>query len=359
MKNNKIHIILTILLPIQVILVQLAGNHSNIIEKYYSMWLYPLISSLFRVLFGSIPFSVGDIVIGFLLLILFRFLFKLIITRFKNFRNIFLNLTAFLSVIYFFFYLFWGLNYYREPLAKNLGYTKTSHTNKELLKTTNYVLKKLNFYQLEITDNDSLMVENKVSREKIYEMAFEGLRNLEKDYPQLEYKYSSVKSSLISTFQSYNGTSGYFNPFTGEAQVNNLIPKNGYPTTTYHEIAHQIGYAAEDEANFIGFLASNNHDDIYFKYASYRMAFIYLIKEVKKRDQHAFNKIWEDLNIGVIKDFNKSNAFWKSYKNPFEPIIKKGYDIYLKANNQPRGIKSYNYVVNLLISYFNIKFSLN
>ncbi|MDG1040547.1 MAG: DUF3810 family protein, partial [Polaribacter sp.] len=38
---------------------------------------------------------------------------------------------------------------------------------------------------------------------------------------------------------------------------------------------------------------------------------------------------------------------------PIEPLIKKGYNSYLKANNQANGIASYNYVVDLIISYEN------
>ena len=108
------------------------------------------------------------------------------------------------------------------------------------------------------------------------------------------YESPSVKSSLMSLLQTYNGTSGYFNPLTGEAQVNDRIPKTGYPTTTCHEMAHQIGFAAENEANFVGFLAANYTDDFYFKYASYQNGFRYLIREVRKRDRQLYRNLEKD-----------------------------------------------------------------
>ena len=52
-----------------------------------------------------------------------------------------------------------------------------------------------------------------------------------------------------------------------------------------------------------------------------------------------------------LKDFKASTDFWKSYSNPFEPLIKKGYDTYLKTNKQTEGINSYNQVIGLLINY--------
>ncbi|QTE23176.1 DUF3810 domain-containing protein [Polaribacter cellanae] len=352
MKYNKKHLFLTIFLPIQVLLVQLAAKNPAFIETYYSNAIYPIISSFLRIILGWIPFSFGDILLIFLLFILLRFLFRLIKFRFKNFFHKIIHFIAFLSIIYFCFYLFWGLNYYREPLAKNLGYQQTKYTTDQLQKVTETIIEKLNFYQYTITKNDTIKVVNNYHQKEMYKMAVAGYKNLEADFPQLKYKYKSVKSSLMSLLQTYNGTSGYLNPLTGEAQVNSRIPKTGYPTTVCHEMAHQIGYAAENEANFIGFLAANYNDDIYFKYASYRMAFGYCISEIRKRDRNLSKKLWQTLYKGIAKDFNASYNFWQAYKNPFEPIIKKGYSAYLKANKQTKGVESYNYVVDLLISYF-------
>lgn len=155
----------------------------------------------------------------------------------------------------------------------------------------------------------------------------------------------------MSLLQTYNGTSGYLNPLTGEAQVNDRIPKTGYPTTVCHEMAHQIGWAAENEANFIGYLAALNNNDVYFKYSAYRMAFGYLISELRRHDKNSYKEVIVLVNKGVLKDFKASSEFWEQYQNPIEPLIKKGYSSYLKANKQSKGILSYNYVVDLIISY--------
>ena len=273
-------------------------------------------------------------------------------TRFKNFIPKIIHFTAVLSVIYFCFYLFWGLNYYRENLTKTLKYEQQEYTTEQLQKVTEHIIKKLNYYQHKITESDTLKVENPYKQKEMYIMAATGYDNLSKDFPQLKYQFKSVKSSLMSLLQTYNGTSGYLNPLTGEAQVNDRIPKTSYPTTTCHEIAHQIGFAAENEANFVGFLAANYTNDLYFKYASYRMAFGYCISEMRKRDRNISKELWKTVNKGIAKDFNASYQFWQVYKNPFEPIVKMGYNAYLKANKQSKGVQSYNYVVDLLISYF-------
>lgn len=332
--------------------MRLAENNPAFIERYYSNGVYPYISSFFRILFGWIPFSVGDLLIAFGIISFLRFIFILIKTRFRNFIPKAINSIAILSIIYFCFYLFWGLNYYREPLAKNLGYQQKEYTTEQLLKVTENIIEKLNSYQLQITKNDTVNVLNPYTQKEMYKMAVSGYTNLASNYSQLDYKFPSIKNSSMSLLQSYNGTSGYLNPLTGEAQVNDRIPKTSYPTTICHEMAHQIGFAAENEANFVGFLAANYNEDIYFKYASYRMAFGYCISEIRKRDKDLSQELWKTVNKGVIKDFNTSYNFWQQYKNPFEPLVKKGYNAYLKANKQDKGVSSYNYVVDLLISYF-------
>jgi hypothetical protein len=91
---------------------------------------------------------------------------------------------------------------------------------------------------------------------------------------------------------------------------------------------------------------------VYFKYASYRMAFGYCISEIRKRNLNVSRELWQTVNIGITKDFKSSSQFWRAYENPFEPLLKKGYNAYLKANKQDKGIASYNYVVDLLITYF-------
>ncbi|NVJ88216.1 MAG: DUF3810 domain-containing protein [Flavobacteriaceae bacterium] len=352
MKWNKTHIVVAAFLPVQMILMRLAENHPNVIEVYYSIGIYPYISSFFRILLGWIPFSIGDMLLSILLFIIIRFLFLLIKNKFKDFIKKIIKATAFASTIYFCFYLFWGLNYYREPLAKSLGFEQRKHSNTELENVTNYIIENLNRTHLKITNNDSIKVNSPYSSKDFYKLAIDGYNNLAIKYPQFNYKQSSIKNSLMSELQSYNGTSGYINPLTGEAHVNKLVPKTSYPTTTCHEMAHQIGYAAENEANFIGFLAANYNNDLYFKYASYRMAFGYCIAEVRKRDPKLYQSLWKKVNKGIIQDFNDSYEFWNSYKNIFEPLVKKGYNTYLKANKQSKGTDSYNYVVDLLISYY-------
>ncbi|MBA6155002.1 DUF3810 domain-containing protein [Tenacibaculum sp. S7007] len=352
MHHKKKYFFLAIALPIQIFLVQFLSQRSSIIEQYYSNGIYKYISKFFRFILGWVPFSFGD-VLGFILIFFFaRGLYQLIKNRFKNLLHHTLKFIAILSIVYFCFYAFWGLNYFREPLAENLGLQQSKYSTEELVKTTKQIVSELNKVHLQITKNDTLKIETPYSQKEIYKLAPNGYDNLSKTYPQLIYKIPSIKSSLVSLFQSYNGTAGYINPITGEAQINDMIPKTGYPSTTCHEMAHQIGWAAENDANFVGFLSSIANDDLYFKYSGYRMAYNYCIGQVYKHDKEIAKEIKKSVNKGIYKDYRDSYLHWKQFDNPIEPYLKKGYNSYLKANNQTKGIKSYSYVVDLLIAYY-------
>ncbi|NVK53163.1 MAG: DUF3810 domain-containing protein [Flavobacteriaceae bacterium] len=353
MKNKRFNTYLSLLLVIHIVLVQLAQQFPSFVEKYYSNGIYPIISKFLRILLGWIPFSFGDVLIAFLLVVFIRFVYRLIKTKFQNFVSKLLQLTAVISLLYCCFYWFWGFNYFRESLASNLNIQQEKYTTEQLTAVTKQLVKKLNATHTFITQNDTTKVVNPYTQQQMYLKALDGYKNLSITYPQLTYSYKSVKSSLMSLLQTYNSTSGYLNPLTGEAQVNDMIPKTGYPTTVCHEMAHQIGWAAENEANFVGYLAALNNKDSYFKYAAYRMAFGYLVSELRKHDKEIHREVILSVNKGVLKDFKASSEFWNQYQNPIEPLIKKGYNSYLKANKQSKGIQSYNYVVDLIISYEN------
>jgi hypothetical protein len=148
------------------------------------------------------------------------------------------------------------------------------------------------------------------------------------------------------------GFGGYINPFTLEAQINKNIPSIQIPTTICHEIAHQKGYSAENEANFIGIISCINSNDNLIKYSGNILALRYLLNELYKVDKKRFDQLYLKINKGIIKNIKQAEKELDKYKNPFEPFLKVIYDKYLKANNQTAGIESYSLVVNLLVNYY-------
>jgi hypothetical protein len=238
------------------------------------------------------------------------------------------------------------LNYYRLPLYKKQGINPI-YTTEQLLRTTEHIIKNSNLLHLKLVQDSSAVVNTTYTFDELAVLSFKGFNN-----SVFEYDNSSQKYSLLSTPLAYMGFSGYLNPFTNEAQVNRHHPKNSMPLTLAHEQAHQIGYAAENEANFIGFLVCANHSNDYFKYSGYSFALRYCLSEVFKRDKEAYKSLKERINPGILIDFEKRSAKWAQYNNPLEPFFKSIYSHFLKANAQDKGIESYSYVVGLIVGHF-------
>lgn len=348
LKNNKT-IIALLMIP-QYALVKVLAHYPEFVETYYSNGLYPIISKIFRYVFGWLPFSFGDLLYAFMIIYALRWLIKNRKRFIKDTKLWFVDMFAALSLIYFAFHLFWGLNYHRQPLHENLNLDH-DYTTEQLVLVTKKLIEKSNTYHLKITNNDTLKVNIPYSKSDIFKRTQNGYDHLKRVFPHLEYHPKSIKKSLFSYPLTYMGFSGYLNPLTNEAQVDALIPVYRFPTTTAHEIAHQLGYAAENEANFIGFMATINNDDVYFKYSGYTFGLRFCLNEIYRRDATLYETIVADVNTGILKNYEEVRLFWEAYQNPAEPFFKIFYSNFLKANKQEKGMKSYSYVVALLVNY--------
>ena len=352
MYKEKRNILLTVFLFLQIFLVRILSGHPEIVERYYSRGIYPFISGISRSLFGWVPFSVGDIFYGLLIFLLLRFIYRLV--KKKERMKTVLGFMAACSVLYFLFYALWGLNYSRQPMELNMALNKTDYDLEILKGFTDRMIQRTDSLHGLLSENDSMPVIIPYSKKEIIDKAVLGYDDLEDRFSNYAYSRPSIKKSIFSLPLTYMGFSGYLNPITGEAQVDALIPKIDMPITASHEIAHQLGIASEDEANFLGFLAAYYHQDAYFNYAAHLFALRYALLDIRRADEKLLENYVQRLPKGVIENWRESNDFWKRYENPLEPFFKWFYDNYLKFNRQQDGLKSYNKVLEFLIAYDQI-----
>lgn len=341
-------------LLIQIVFVQFISFFPELIEGFYSNGFYTYISNFSRIIVGFLPFSVGDLCYLIAIVLLIIGYFKNRKTIKLSWKDRLLKVLSYFSIFYFFFNILWGLNYYRVPLFEKLKIEK-EYSNDDLLKFTQKLIAKTNTIHSQITKSDSLKVVFPYSQDQVFEMNLKGYHSLSKQIPSFNYSYPSIKKSLFSLPLSYMGFSGYLNPFTNEAQVNYKIPMYNFPTTVTHEMAHQLGYASESEANFIGFLASINNDNSYFQYSGYSHALHYCLSNWRFRDEVQFKKLLKTVHPGIIKNYKESEDFWDNYESFVETGFHLFYDRFLKMNQQKDGIDGYSRFVDLLVNYYKNK----
>jgi len=341
-------------LVLAALLIHWVSIYPDWVEAHYTYGLYPVISAIQRFLFGWIPFSVGDLFYGLLIILLMAKISRLIKAIFKRkinrplLYNGLKQATFLVLCLYVFFNLLWGLNYNRLGIARQLQLQMKKYSLEELDTLTAVLQSRLNEYVVLAVpqQRDSFYKKKNLFRE-----SYESYRQVSVQYPFLSYHNRSIKPSLFSYIGNILGFQGYYNPFTGEAQVNTTVPVFTQPFIACHEIGHQLGYGKENEANFAGFLACRANPLPAFRYSVYFDMFNYTIGELYARDTAMARKYLNGLDPLVKKDFKEVRDFFNKYQNPVEPVITWLYGNYLKANRQPEGRRTYNQVVAFLIAY--------
>ena len=346
--------ILPLFLLVQIIFLRILPYFPDFVEGFYSNNLYSRISHFSRGLLGRIPFSVGDCIYAVLMISVISWLWKIRKTWKTDWKDHLLTMLGKISVFYFFFHLLWAFNYYREPLFQKME-IKREYSDADLLAFTKRLIVKTNEIQHQITKNDSARIVFPYSQKESFQMILNGYDNLAKEHPYFKYKVLSVKKSLFSVPLTYMGFGGYLNPFTNEAQVNDLLPMYTFPLTTAHEMAHQIGFASENECNFIGVLASVKNDNLYYKYAGYSFTLRYCLGIWQYKNEKVFRELKKGINTGVLKNYQESQDFWKKYDTFIDEGFHFLYDNFLKSNNQKDGMESYSKFIDLTLNYYKTR----
>ena len=343
--------ILPLFLIIQIAFLKIIAFFPELVERFYSNGLYVFISKILRTVLGKIPFSVGDILYGIIVVYVLIQIWKNRKTWKLHWKDNLLKVTSFISVTYFLFHLLWAFNYYRVPLFEKMNIER-DYSDADLVAFTKKLIIKTNTIQYQITKNKNLKVNNLYSQDSILKLSQNGYDNFSKEYSFFKYEIPSKKKSLMSLPLTYMGFAGYLNPFTNEAQVNYKVPMVSFPNVVCHEMAHQIGYASESECNFIGFLAGIKNDDLYFQYSAYSNALHYCLINIAMKNEAQFNKLKVKVNPGILANYKENELFWKQYDTFIDKGFHAFYDQFLKMNQQKEGMERYSKFVNLLVNYY-------
>jgi hypothetical protein len=336
------------------IFIKLLSLNEAWIERYYTYGFYPYVSRSLRFLFGWLPFSVGDILyLGAALYLIYKavkFLRVLARRQIKKYLQWVLvkKLLHLALWVYLIFNVFWGLNYNRLGMAAQLKLDVKPYTVQDLDTLTSVIQARLNHYAVMVDSSKrAAMNRNRI----LFNEGIAAYHEVKKTMPFLTYKNPSVKPSMFSHIGHYFGFTGYYNPFSGEAQIKTTAPFFIKPFVVTHEIGHQLGYAKENEANFVAFFAGRSSPNPEFRYSLYFEMYQYAIRDLYRKDSVKAKTYRAQLHPQVKKDTEELIAYLIRSENPVEPWVTRFYDEYLKMNNQPKGKMTYNEVVAWLIAY--------
>lgn len=352
-KHSLNHIIILIILYVA---INIFIMYENTVEMYYSRFLFKYISAFLNIISSRIPISLSEILLFVFILFIFisiiLFIAKLRKMKHRMFILAYLGsclykLMCFVLFIYVSFMLLWGINYYRKPLASYLPKSEMNDENVGIV--VQMLIEEANELRGNIPED--YQIHNMNSFIDLSESMNSNFGSIYNEFNFLRgFFYSNPKPIfLISKLFLYMQILGIYSPFTGEANVNYLVPSSTLAFTISHEQAHQRGIAYEDEANFIAYVANYNSKDINIQYSAALVALMYCLNSLDRGQ--LYNELREDIDKKVMEDIRYISEFWWQYDGPVSTVAAVANDAYLKANAQEDGIKSYSRVVNLIVNY--------
>ena len=352
MKNKyKAKIILIILSFITVLFNLILRRNPKIVEKYYSNSINKVTRQMLSFITGIFPFSMGEFLIFFLLIILLVLLVTLIIKIKKGgFLIGLLNITAYLSLLYILFMLLWGFNYNRLSFDKIAGLKVQKSTEKELYDLCDNLIARANTLRTKVKENSEGVMVIQGGYKEALQRVVKGYEKASVIYPELGGKYGPPKPILLSEKMCYTGITGIYMPYTGEPNVNISTPDFDIAFTAAHEMAHQRGFAREDEANYIAYLACTMNPDTDFQYSGVIMALINSMNALAKQNTTYYNILTKKYSIGLRRDLKYDYNFWSKYEGKAEKFTDNVNNNYLKSNGEQEGTQSYGKMVDLLLA---------
>lgn len=360
--KGSFQLILYSLLLLGVIFSLFASRFSQLIEIGYSTTLYFWTIRYYSLLTGLFPFSLAElIVVGTTTFIIYR-TGRTILMIIKN-RNDFLTglreksfrLLIVPAVVYLIFNLMWGLNYSRMTFAEISGLPVGPVAVDELAELALQLTQRANELRSQAARDDGSAMTLPAGLQDMFSRAHLGYEKASEIYPELGGRYGRPKGVMLSHYWSYTGIGGVFFPFTAEANVNIKMPHFKLPALTAHEMAHQRGFAREDEANYIAYLTCTLHPDPDFKYSGVMLALTYTMNALYSYDLETWRDIRSRYSPGVSRDLKEYRDYLERYEGPVERISTSINNTYLKANGQKGGVHSYGRMVDLLLAEYELR----
>ena len=304
--------------------------------------------------FSAAPFSVTEWVIlclvtlGIVLLILL--VVRLIRRRWAKAYRTGMTILSVSAALFALFCLWWGVLYYSDSFTEQTGLKRRDVSVQELETVTKYFAAQANALGEYVErGEDGVFTADK---DAIFRRSADIYEGAEQTFPCLAAPAVRAKPVVLSRLLSYIHYTGFFFPYTAEANLNADSPVCLLPSTIAHELAHLRGVAREDEANFCAVVACMESGDDEYRYSGALLAYIYLGNALYSADYDAWHEVYSSLSEAVRADLTANNAYWKQFETPAADVSEKVYESFLQTYGDDRGMQSYGACVDLLTVYY-------
>ena len=328
---------------------------SGSFAQWYGTHLYQVWVNIVGRFMNLFPFSVVEVLLYLLILVLavtaVRLIIRLILKKdgATEISSWFSNLFLTAAILFFLYVLNCGINYNRISFSNSADIQAVEYTADELKEICRWLTGEVNVRADEMNrDEAGVMQLTDATRTE----AVAVMEALGEDYPELAGYYPKPKGLIFPWILSIQQLSGVYSPFTIEANYNSGMVDYHVPFTVCHELSHLRGFMQEEEANFIAFLACVNAEDEQFQYSGYLSGWSYCMNVLYQVDYEAWEEVRAELAAAVEPDLTTNREYWLQYDGRVAEAANQINDTYLKANGQESGVKSYSQMVDLIAAYY-------
>lgn len=336
---------------------RMLATHRAWMEQHYSEGVYPPIRRAISSVTSLVPFSIAEfllyaLAIGIFSLLLIRLvqwiLRKIPLRRLLG--SIFSVLLAG-GILLNLFYVTWGFNYFREPLAERMQLNMTTRSVDELEAFVLNTAKQARSLRETLHEDENGVFAPEESKSELFAKLSGAYEALSKKHDVFPPDPTRAKQIFWSRGLSWQGISGIYIGLTAEPNVNADQPSLLQYQAAAHEMAHQTGIASENEAELVGYLACMNSDDPNIRYSGLAYALIVSGNALYDADSERYLAATETYGDAIWRDFTAYNDYWDAFSGEVRQSADRRNDAYLKHNAQPSGIRSYGEAVDLLLAY--------
>ena len=360
-------------LPVVLIGLFYLLRNSRVAMDWTTMYISLPIRRIFGLLSSIYPFSVMEVLATFLIFFFIYYVIRAIVVtsrrreKWKLLGKRLLPLLIIALYLWSAFSWLWSSGLHATGFAERYGLSSDGIAVQDLINVTEMFAERANeLSQLIERDEYGRPLEDQSA---MFAASTQIFANISEEFPSLNGRLFAPKPMIHSWLMSITGYAGMYFALTGEALINVHQPSVFMPYTVAHEHAHQLGVFAEDEATFVGILASITSDDIVFQYAGYMSGLNRLLNALATVDGDAWHTIVGGFTHEVIRDRQEHFDFWTTrtqsnfginfIDNILTSLMETAsdtadaiYDSFLRRQNQELGIRTYGASVDLIVQYF-------
>ncbi len=311
----------------------------------YMEYVYPTLSAVLSGIASLIHYSLEEILA--ILIVGAAILYPVIVRCRKQNKHTWLVISKnyFLTVawLYVWFYLGWGISYYRSSLYQRVDVQRTAYDEKRFLNYLKEYVQDLNNSYTDQMEFDTEELEEEV---KAYYM------RVKKEYGLSTPKsYQHPKSLLFNDLYSSVAVLGFMGPFFVETQLNEELLAVQYPFSYAHEYAHLLGVSSESEANYWAFKVCSASKRADVRYSAYFGILPYVMSNAAALlPEQSFKEFMGSIKPQILEEAREKSNYWSERYSPLIGEVQSWlYNQFLKGNKIPSGRKNYAEVVGLLI----------